>query len=130
MPASPLALCESLWNFCKCVIQDGDQIDRMAPFVGFFHALPLREGREQAGEGYFCCVPPGPIERLQRFIGEIQDMPPVQVTMVRSGGTQHIRDGHWRLPGADCRGQTTFGAFGITHLDKLTEPAFESWQVG
>ena len=35
-----------------------------------------------------------------------------------------------RMPGPDCRGQTAFGAFGVTHLDKLTEPAFEGWQVG
>jgi hypothetical protein len=50
--------------------------------------------------------------------------------MVCSGGPQHIGDGYWCMPGPDRRGQTTFGAFGITHLDKLTEPAFEGWQVG
>src|SRR5215475_15784552 len=57
-------------------------------------------------------------------------MAAIQVAVVCSGGTQHIRDGHWCMPGADGRGQTAFGAFGITYLDKLTEPAFEGWQVG
>src|SRR4029434_435090 len=103
MPASALALCESLGNFCKCVIQDGDQIDRMAPFVGFFHALAVRECREQAGEGYFCCVPPDPIECLQRFVGEIQDVTSVQVAVIRSSAKEHIRDGHCRMPSVECR---------------------------
>src|SRR5437016_6845308 len=83
MPVSLLALGESLWDFGERVIQDGDQVDWMAPFVGFFHALPVRERGQQAGEGDFCCVPPGPIERLERFVGEIQDVTAVQVAVIR-----------------------------------------------
>src|SRR5262249_17028359 len=33
------------------------------------------------------------------------------------------------MPSPDRRGQATFGAFGITYLDKLAEPAFEGRQV-
>ena len=42
MPAFAPALFESLRNLGKRVLQDGHQVDWMAPFVGFFHALPAR----------------------------------------------------------------------------------------
>ena len=102
----------------------------MAPFVGFFHALPACKGGQQAGEGHCCRVPPSPIERFKGFVGEIQDMAHVQVAVVCRSSKQHIRNGDRWMPGADRRGQTAFGAFAITHLDKLTQPALEGWQIG
>jgi len=73
----------------------------MAPFIGFFHTLPTSESGEQAGESHFCGIPPGPIERLNRFVGEVQDVAPIKVAVVGRGGKQQIRNGNWRMPGSD-----------------------------
>ncbi|HEY6420844.1 MAG TPA: hypothetical protein VIX59_17755 [Candidatus Binataceae bacterium] len=70
------------------------------------------------------------VERLERFVSEVDDVPDGQVAMVGRGGEQHVGDLARLAAGAHRRHDAALGAFGVAHLHELAEPSFQGGAVG
>ena len=73
--------------------------------------------------------PSGDVQRLEGLVGEVQDVPRVEVAVVRGGGEEHVRHLGVIGPGAHRRDDAALCPFRVAHLDESPEPALERGQV-
>src|SRR5205823_317193 len=106
-------------------LEDRRQVDRVAPAVRFFLARGAGVEGRQAGQDRAGVLPAGPIERLEGFVREVEDMAGVQEAVVGGGGEEHAGDRGRRVAGPDGGGDAALGALAVAHLDELAEPAGE-----
>jgi len=73
--------------------------------------------------------PSGDIERFEGLVGEVQDVPDIQVAVVRGSSEEHV--GHLDMVGSRThrRDDAALGPFGVAHLDEPAEPEFERGQI-
>jgi hypothetical protein len=63
-----------------------------APRVRLFHPLGACELRRQRGEHRLGGIPARDVERLERFVHEVEGVSAVEVPVIRRGREQHVRD--------------------------------------
>ena len=64
------------------------------------------------------------VERLERLIGKVGDVPDLDIAMVGCRSEEHVCHLPVIRAGADCRNDAPLGPLRVAHLDELPEPSF------
>ena len=125
LPAAPLTRRPWLRQARERVLEQRDQVDRVAPGVRLLHPLGERELRRQRGEHRLRALPAGDVERLERLVDEVERVAAVEVAVVGRGREEHVGELLGRRARADGRDERALGALRVAHLDEAAEPARE-----
>src|SRR5947209_10919765 len=111
------------------MLEEGDEVDRVAPGVCLLHPLGGGELRRKRGEYRLGSLPAGDVERLERLVDEVERVPAVEVAVIGSGREEHVSQLARRCADANSRNECTFGTLGVAYVDETTEPAVQALRV-
>ena len=75
----------------KCLLQNRDQINRIAPGIRLFHARCVGIASYQAGQHRLRIFPTDNIECFKGFVGEIEGMTDINIAVIGDPSKEHIR---------------------------------------
>ena len=104
------------------VVEQGRQVDRVAPARQLFHALgPDHAGYQRRQDGRRL-LPADVVEQLEGLVGEVERVALVQIEVVGAGGEDHRRDVCLGEAEADGGAQGALGGVFGAAVDEAAEP--------
>ncbi len=104
------------------IIEQPDEINRIAPGVRLLHPLRARELDGQRREHRLRTFPAGDVKGLESLVDEIERVAAVEVAVVRRRGEEHVRQLSRGCARPGRRDEGTLGTLCIAHLDEAAEP--------
>ncbi len=101
------------WKRLERALANRDQVDRIAPHVGFLHPLAQRVTARKTRAHWLGEIARAVIERLERIVGEVQNMTCGQVAMVRSGGEHQAASTGASAPARTGGGYAALGTLAV-----------------
>src|SRR5207248_1063889 len=82
VPAVPRAWPSRLRELLERALEDGDEVDRMAPLVCLLHPLRVGVLGGEAREHRLGALPAGGVESLERLVREVEDVAAADVAVI------------------------------------------------